>query len=144
MNIFTTHIKDYIKEANIEITEHQKEIEVKCLDQHFIFLNTGYLEGKPSHVKSFLEAFPDYSLPTELQLDIIYSHIDQIKNTIANDLELAARGYMDGAMSFFIDRVSSGGRQYAYNIPFYSRPKFKTCGRWDNAKLLMVKNLNNY
>lgn len=144
MNIFTTHIKDYIKEANIEITVYQKEIEVKCLDQHFIFLNIGYLEGKPSDVKSFLEAFPDYSLPTELQLDIIYSHINQIKNTIADDLKLATRGTMDGSMSFFIDRVSSGGRQYAYNIPYYSRPKFKTCDRWANAKLFMVKNLNNY
>lgn len=142
MNIFTANIKDYIKEADIKVTAHQKEIEVECLDQHFSFINGGYLEGKPSDVKSFLEAFPEYSLPTELQLDIIYSHVDKIRDAVAGDLKLAARGYMDGAMSFFIDRVSSGGRQYAYNIPYYSRPKFKTCGKWDNAKLFLVKDFN--
>lgn len=144
MNIFTTNIKDYIKEADIKVTAHQKEIEIECLDWHFSFINGGYLEGKASDVKSFLEAFSEYSLPTELQLDIIYSHVDQIRDVIAGDLKLAARGNMDGAMSFFIDRMSSGGRQYAYNIPYYQRPKFKTCSRWDNAKLFMVKNFNNY
>lgn len=144
MAIYTTHIKDYIKNADIKVTAHQKEIEIECLDQHFNFIDAGYLEGKTSEVKTFLEAFPEYSLPTELQLDIIYSHVEQITAAIARDLKIADRWEMDGALNFFIDRVSSGGRQYAYNIPCYQRPKFKTCGKWDNAKLLMVKNFNNY
>jgi hypothetical protein len=144
MSIFTTHIKDYIKNADIKVIAYQKEIEIECLDQHFSFINSGYLEGKPSDVKIFLEAFPEYSLPTELQLDIIYSHASQIEDVITEDLKLAARWCMDGALSFFIDRVSSGGRQYAYNIPYCQRPKFKTCSKWDNAKLLLVKNFNKY
>lgn len=142
MNMFTTHIKDYIKDADIKVTVHQKEVEIECLDQHFSFINGGYLEGKPSTVKVFLEAFSEYSLPTEIQLDIIYSHVDQIRDATAGDLTLADWDYMDGSMSFYIDRVSSGGRQYAYNIPYYERPKFKTCGKWCNAKLFLVKDFN--
>lgn len=131
------HIKPDIINAPIAITEEDNFIIIKCLDEFFKFPNVLLVNGYRTEVEDFITCIPNASFPSEKQMDIIWSHKEEIERVIGKDLLIMRRWSNHGAI--WLNRETPKSR-IAYNDLWYSRPKLQRSG--SSHKFLFVINLN--
>lgn len=125
-------------------SKDNKYIEVQCLDEHFLILDMPSLVCNSEDVQKVLNCFPKHTIPTEKQWDMIYILKDKINTYMDN--KIGVNLFL--STSYYMDRYTSSGNIYAYNIPYNNRwyknptrPKHHICS-YSSSNLRFIVNLN--